>query len=224
MHVVVVGCGRVGSALARNLTEAGHTVAIIDKRPEAFGRLADRLHRPGHRRHRLRPGSPDGGGHRAGGRRRGGHQRRQLEHPHRPRRPRDLRHRATWSPASTTLAGPRSTSAWASPPWRRWRGRPSGSCAASCPARPPWSGSTPVPGSRIVERSIAAVVVRSSDLRPRGAGTGAGGGRRPPREWPRSPTRTSSPRTGMSSTWPWPATRVAALDTTLAAGPAKGGH
>ena len=39
MHVVVVGCGRVGSALARNLTEAGHTVAIIDKRPEAFGRL-----------------------------------------------------------------------------------------------------------------------------------------------------------------------------------------
>jgi trk system potassium uptake protein TrkA len=29
----------VGSALARSLTEGGHTVAIIDKRPEAFGRL-----------------------------------------------------------------------------------------------------------------------------------------------------------------------------------------
>jgi trk system potassium uptake protein TrkA len=39
VHVVVVGCGRVGSALARSLTESGHTVAIIDKRPEAFGRL-----------------------------------------------------------------------------------------------------------------------------------------------------------------------------------------
>lgn len=39
MHVVIVGCGRVGSALARSLTEGGHTVAIIDKRPEAFGRL-----------------------------------------------------------------------------------------------------------------------------------------------------------------------------------------
>ena len=39
MHVVVVGCGRVGSALARSLTEGGHTVAIIDKRPEAFARL-----------------------------------------------------------------------------------------------------------------------------------------------------------------------------------------
>ncbi len=39
MHVVIVGCGRVGSALARSLTEGGHTVAIIDKRPEAFARL-----------------------------------------------------------------------------------------------------------------------------------------------------------------------------------------
>jgi trk system potassium uptake protein TrkA len=34
-----VGCGRVGSALANNLTGAGHSVAIIDKRPEAFARL-----------------------------------------------------------------------------------------------------------------------------------------------------------------------------------------
>lgn len=39
MHVVVVGCGRVGSALALGLTESGHTVAVIDKRSEAFARL-----------------------------------------------------------------------------------------------------------------------------------------------------------------------------------------
>src|SRR5215218_7776667 len=39
VHVVIVGCGRVGSALALNLTSAGHTVAIIDKRSEAFSRL-----------------------------------------------------------------------------------------------------------------------------------------------------------------------------------------
>jgi trk system potassium uptake protein TrkA len=39
VHIVIVGCGRVGSALALNLTGAGHTVAIIDKRPEAFARL-----------------------------------------------------------------------------------------------------------------------------------------------------------------------------------------
>lgn len=42
MHVVIVGCGRVGSSLARELSEAGHSVAVIDRRPEAFDRfLAD---------------------------------------------------------------------------------------------------------------------------------------------------------------------------------------
>ena len=39
MHVVVVGCGRVGSELARALEEADHTVAIIDKNQNAFRRL-----------------------------------------------------------------------------------------------------------------------------------------------------------------------------------------
>jgi trk system potassium uptake protein TrkA len=39
MHVVIVGCGRVGSALALNLTAEGHSVVVIDRRPEAFTRL-----------------------------------------------------------------------------------------------------------------------------------------------------------------------------------------
>ncbi len=39
MHVVVVGCGRVGSELAGSLEKAGHTVAVIDKLPSAFRRL-----------------------------------------------------------------------------------------------------------------------------------------------------------------------------------------
>lgn len=39
MHVVVVGCGRVGSSLALHLTETGHTVAVVDRRPESFNRL-----------------------------------------------------------------------------------------------------------------------------------------------------------------------------------------
>lgn len=38
-HVIIVGCGRVGSGLARRLTSEGHTVAVIDKRKEAFRRL-----------------------------------------------------------------------------------------------------------------------------------------------------------------------------------------
>jgi trk system potassium uptake protein TrkA len=39
VHVVVVGCGRVGSELAGSLEKAGHTVAIVDKRASAFRRL-----------------------------------------------------------------------------------------------------------------------------------------------------------------------------------------
>jgi trk system potassium uptake protein TrkA len=39
VHVVVVGCGRVGSELAGLLEQAGHSVAIVDKRASAFRRL-----------------------------------------------------------------------------------------------------------------------------------------------------------------------------------------
>ncbi len=39
MHVVVVGCGRVGSELAGNLEKAGHSVAVVDKNALAFRRL-----------------------------------------------------------------------------------------------------------------------------------------------------------------------------------------
>jgi trk system potassium uptake protein len=39
VHVVIVGCGRVGSSLAHTLTEANHNVVVVDRRPEAFARL-----------------------------------------------------------------------------------------------------------------------------------------------------------------------------------------
>src|SRR3954468_1707293 len=39
MHVVIMGCGRVGSELTLQLGKAGHNVVIIDKKPEAFDRL-----------------------------------------------------------------------------------------------------------------------------------------------------------------------------------------
>ena len=39
VHVIVVGCGRVGSGLAVELTDAGHSVAIIDKLSRSFRRL-----------------------------------------------------------------------------------------------------------------------------------------------------------------------------------------
>src|SRR5438552_14012066 len=42
MHVIVVGCGRVGSELAISLDQLGHTVAVIDKSRSAFRRLPER--------------------------------------------------------------------------------------------------------------------------------------------------------------------------------------
>jgi trk system potassium uptake protein TrkA len=41
VHVVVVGCGRVGSGLAAALEASDHSVAVIDRRPQAFRRLPD---------------------------------------------------------------------------------------------------------------------------------------------------------------------------------------
>ena len=41
MHVVFVGCGRVGSTLALRLVSSGHSVAVIDRKSDAFFRLRD---------------------------------------------------------------------------------------------------------------------------------------------------------------------------------------
>lgn len=39
VHIVIMGCGRVGSTLAHSLEERGHGVAVIDRDPAAFRRL-----------------------------------------------------------------------------------------------------------------------------------------------------------------------------------------
>lgn len=39
VHVVVVGCGRVGSGLAVGIAAQGHSVAVIDRNAKAFRRL-----------------------------------------------------------------------------------------------------------------------------------------------------------------------------------------
>jgi trk system potassium uptake protein TrkA len=41
VHVVIMGCGRVGAALAGRLGNLGHSVAVIDQAATAFGRLPD---------------------------------------------------------------------------------------------------------------------------------------------------------------------------------------
>ena len=40
MKIVIVGCGRVGAALAESYDAAGHQVVILDISTRAFGRLA----------------------------------------------------------------------------------------------------------------------------------------------------------------------------------------
>ena len=39
VHIVIVGCGRVGSGLGVDLADQDHSVAIIDRNPKAFRRL-----------------------------------------------------------------------------------------------------------------------------------------------------------------------------------------
>ena len=39
MHIVIMGCGRVGSTLALSMEELGHSAAVIDQDPQAFRRL-----------------------------------------------------------------------------------------------------------------------------------------------------------------------------------------
>ncbi|MBU4346073.1 MAG: TrkA family potassium uptake protein [Candidatus Omnitrophica bacterium] len=41
MYVIIVGCGRVGSQLARLLSSEGHDVVVIDKNQNAFERLGE---------------------------------------------------------------------------------------------------------------------------------------------------------------------------------------
>ncbi|MFL0578410.1 potassium channel family protein [Dietzia sp. 179-F 9C3 NHS] len=41
MRVIIMGCGRVGAALATELDEAGHEVVVIDRQASAFVRLPD---------------------------------------------------------------------------------------------------------------------------------------------------------------------------------------
>ena len=39
MHIVIMGCGRVGSTIAHILEDQGHSVAMIDQDPDAFRKL-----------------------------------------------------------------------------------------------------------------------------------------------------------------------------------------
>ena len=57
VHIIVVGCGRVGSELAMELSEEGHSVVVVDKNRDNLRRLTH-FHGKHHRRLGLRPRRP----------------------------------------------------------------------------------------------------------------------------------------------------------------------
>lgn len=46
MFVLIVGCGRVGSAVAKNMLKAGHTVSVMDEEQESHALLDTGLEKP----------------------------------------------------------------------------------------------------------------------------------------------------------------------------------
>ena len=141
VHIVIMGCGRVGSTLARSLEKRGHTVAVIDQNTEAFRRLG-----------------PDFDGQTIKG---VGFDREVLSRQASSGRRPSPRSRTattptswppgwcarpststTWWPGSTTRAGPRCTSDWASPPSPPSAGRPTRCSVGCCPPAPSRSGAT----------------------------------------------------------------------------------
>lgn len=44
MHVVILGCGRVGATLALMLEASGHSLAVVDRDRESFRRLGRNFH------------------------------------------------------------------------------------------------------------------------------------------------------------------------------------
>ena len=160
MHVVVIGCGRVGSELAGALELAESLgVGRSTRTRRAFRRLPAQLQGPHGRRVRLRPRPPRRGRHRRGRRVRVGDERRQLEHPLRPHRARDVRDRARRRPH--LRPAPRADLPTARHPdgRDRRRGRPIRCCAACCPdeTRHDWIDATGKVG--LVERPIPAAAV-----------------------------------------------------------------
>ena len=93
-----MGCGRVGSTLARSLEDRNHTVSVIDSNPDAFRRLGPSFNGNKVTGYGFDQAVLDRGRHRARRRLRRGQQRRQLQHHRRAGRPRDVRHPAGRGP------------------------------------------------------------------------------------------------------------------------------
>ena len=222
MHVVVVGCGRVGSSLAQSLTSGRSHRGRHRPPPGGLRPARGGLHRQDHRRHRLRPRPAAGGRHRAGRRRRRGDERRQLQHPHRPGGAGDLRHRAGGGPDLRPAAGDDLPAA--RHPHRGHRGVDHRAGPASGPprrggrrvGRPQRQGDARRAGGRL-RLGRSGRWTSSSCRACSGSWPWVATGR------PRYPRPVPCSRTATWCTWPSAGDALAKVDAHLA-GPATGGH
>ena len=218
VHIVIMGCGRVGSTLARSLEKRGHTVAVIDVDVDAFRRLG-----------------PDFGGRtvkgvgfdrevlvEAGIEAADGFaavsSRRQLQHPGRPGRARDVRRRERRRPH--LRPGTRRGLRAAGHPHRRHRALDVGPGAAPAAARRLRAAVARPVGHRPHHRGARRPVLGRPDrratsrTRPAPACPSSSGWARP---W--SPRTPRSSRTATSSTPPSRTTSLARVEDVLAAAP-----
>ena len=133
VHVVIMGCGRVGSTLARGARGPRAHRRRHRPGPDAFQRLPEGFHGQTvtgvgfDREVLLRPGIE------RGARLRRGEQRRQLQHPRRAGRPRDVRRRQRGRPHLRPGPGRGLPAAGHPDRGDRARGPPTRSCAGCCP-------------------------------------------------------------------------------------------
>ncbi len=112
MFVLIVGCGRVGSSVARSMLRAGNEVSCIDEDPEAHARLEVGLESSWEDSGGqftvgtgLETDASGGRGDREGGCVRRLHRRRQHQHRHRPDRAAPLQHPQRRGPHPRPAAG-----------------------------------------------------------------------------------------------------------------------
>ena len=146
--------GSAASSPASLRGRAGTRWPSSTRRADAFRRLGPALRRPEGRRLRLRPGHARRGRHRAAPRRWPRSPAATTPTSSPPGWPGRTSASSEWWPASTTPAGRRSSSSWASPRWPPCRGRPTRCCAGCCPPSTTASGSTPPARSRSIELAV----------------------------------------------------------------------
>ena len=199
MHVVVVGCGRVGSGLARILEDRGHTVAVIDKQAKAFRRLPEgfsgrTIQGVGFDRDLLREAGIEEAGALAAVTS-GDNSNIMVARTAREVFGLERVIARIYDPRRAEIYEKLGIPTIATVPWTTDR-----VLRRILPDAPATEWTDPSAGVVLVERPVAAALGRPPARRPRHRRVSPGSRRSPASGWPRSPRPTSSPRRATSCT------------------------